>query len=391
MVQDNNVGIGAIGGDLETYFATAERTDRRTFAGQVESISNSPIISKLMEATSGLMVVLNENRQIVGLNEAFLNSLGINDPESILGLRLGETLNCIHASELPNGCGTTPHCTTCGAAIATMTAINDDTLTDNTCALTAEKNGEKIDKYLSIQARPFTVDARRWILVFAKDITLEHSLASLENVFYHDFSNILTVLAGSSELLAKRLPDNELADKILNTSKRLCAEVELQRFLSNHKDDSRLLAMKSVFISDIREAVEQIICSHQALQHKNLYQIWPDEEVKIHTDIHLVARVLENMLLNALEATEDGGTVRLVASVIGSEIMWEVWNRAYIQPEVQLRIFQKHFSTKGSMGRGLGTHSLKLLGEKYLRGKISFNSSINEGTTFCFRLPINPA
>jgi hypothetical protein len=85
---------------METRFAPPEKTDRRIFAGQVESISKSPIISKLLEATSGLLAILNENRQIVGLNEAFLNSLGICDSATALGLRLGETLNCVHASEL---------------------------------------------------------------------------------------------------------------------------------------------------------------------------------------------------------------------------------------------------------------------------------------------------
>ena len=374
--------------NLQAYFAPAERADQRVFAGQVESISNSPIMNKLLEATSGLLVVLNENRQVVGLNETFLDSIGIEDPAKVLGLRIGETLSCVHSSELPNGCGTTPHCSTCGAAIAIMSAINNGTASEKTCALSAEKNGEKIEKLLSIHAKPFEVDARNWILIFAQDITQNHALVTLENIFFHDFSNILTTLAHSSELLAKRVPDDDLADKVLNISKRLCAEVGLQRFLRAHVDDSHLVAMNVVFVSDIQEEVGQIIGNHPALQNKNLEQTWPDGDITIHTDIHLLTRVLENMLLNAVEATEDGGTVRFVTTIDDAEIRWEVWNNAFIPPDVQLRIFQKHFSTKSSMGRGLGTHSMKLLGEKYLSGKVSFKSTPEDGTTFCFQHPL---
>ncbi len=374
---------------METHFAPAERTNSDTFASQIESVSNSPIMNKLLEATSGLLIVLNQDRQIVGLNETFLDSLGITDPTGIFGFRLGETLDCIHAAELPHGCGTTPHCVTCGAAIAMMSAICEDKPSEKTCALTVEKNGERHDKYLTIQARPFEVDGMRWILIFAQDITHQQSLTTLENIFFHDFSNILMVLAASSELLAKQIPDNNLAGRILNASKRLCSEVTLQRFLSNQKDETSLISMKVVLVSDIREEIDQMIHDHPSSRNRTLEQKWPVGDVTINSDIHLVSRILVNMLLNALESTCDGGTVRLSTTVSDCDITWEVWNNAYILPEVQRRIFQKNFSTKGSMGRGLGTHSMKLLGEKYLLGEVSFSSSLEDGTTFRFNHAIS--
>ncbi|MFA7348153.1 MAG: ATP-binding protein, partial [Desulfurivibrionaceae bacterium] len=55
---------------------------------------------------------------------------------------------------------------------------------------------------------------------------------------------------------------------------------------------------------------------------------------------------------------------------------------------VQLQIFQRSFSTKGT-GRGLGTYSIKLLGERYLKGRVSFTSTPEKGTTFRFRCPHN--
>jgi CheY-like chemotaxis protein len=58
--------------------------------------------------------------------------------------------------------------------------------------------------------------------------------------------------------------------------------------------------------------------------------------------------------------------------------------------DVQLQIFQRSFSTKGS-GRGLGTYSIKLLAERYSKGRVSFATSPEEGTVFsaaCPNLPL---
>jgi signal transduction histidine kinase len=49
--------------------------------------------------------------------------------------------------------------------------------------------------------------------------------------------------------------------------------------------------------------------------------------------------------------------------------------------DVQLQVFQRSFSTKGS-GRGLGTYSMKLLSERYLQGRVTFDTSPAKGTTF---------
>ena len=45
------------------------------------------------------------------------------------------------------------------------------------------------------------------------------------------------------------------------------------------------------------------------------------------------------------------------------------------------------FSTKGDPGRGIGTHSVKLLTEKYLNGEVRFVSRPGEGTTFRVTVP----
>jgi signal transduction histidine kinase len=93
------------------------------------------------------------------------------------------------------------------------------------------------------------------------------------------------------------------------------------------------------------------------------------------------------MIINAFEATERGGTIRLGVEQTNTEMTFSVWNQRAIPPEQQLRIFQRNYSTKAESGRGLGTYSMKLFGETYLGGKVDFVSTEADGTTFRLTLP----
>lgn len=66
--------------------------------------------------------------------------------------------------------------------------------------------------------------------------------------------------------------------------------------------------------------------------------------------------------------------------------VFQVLNPGVIAPEMALNIFHRSFSTKAELGRGIGTYSMKLLGEKYLKGKVSFESNEENGTVFQIEL-----
>ena len=68
-------------------------------------------------------------------------------------------------------------------------------------------------------------------------------------------------------------------------------------------------------------------------------------------------------------------------------MVFTVHNDQVMPDEIQLQVFQRSFTTKGQPGRGVGTYSMKLFGERYLAGKVSFTSREPEGTTFTLVLP----
>ena len=109
-------------------------------------------------------------------------------------------------------------------------------------------------------------------------------------------------------------------------------------------------------------------------------------DVVFNTDKTLFQRILINLLKNALEATLNEGTVMTGVENRGEKIRFWVSNEGVIPHNIKMQIFKRSFSTKGK-GRGLGTYSIRLLAENYLKGKVGFTSNKMNGTIFFVDLP----
>ncbi|HZV81923.1 MAG TPA: sensor histidine kinase [Geobacteraceae bacterium] len=371
---------------METYFAPAKRSGKMQLASQIRNIGSCHVMDTLLRASAGLLLVINANRQVIAFNKACADSLGIADTEKALGLRFGEILHCKHAFEEPHGCGTTPYCSSCGAVITMMAAIDDNRACERICALTTERNGQSHDICLLVRSQPVVTDGKRWILVYAQDISLQQHWANLENEFLHDLDNMLCQVKNFGDYLHDQAPAHEVLNKLRLTTDRVFREVKLQNKLKHHRQIKSLAKIERVNLRSIRNMVFNIVLYRSVMTGKNVVEEGPADDLYISTDPVLVSRVIINMLLNALEATELGETIKLRTLVEETRITWQVWNKAFIPENIQLRIFQKFFSTKPEIGKGHGTHVMKLLAEKYLGGDVGFVSTIAEGTTFSFTL-----
>lgn len=383
LVEDQLQGRGT-----ESYYAPSRRTEGAKLQGQIMMVSDSPLLNTFLSTIAGILVILNEDRQIIGLNSAFLRTLCITDPEKALGLRLGESLGCPNAKLMVGGCGTSKQCASCGAVIAMMTTLETSESVERICALEADFAGVKKSMSLLVRTSLVELFEHRLVLVAVRDITQEQLRANLERVFYHDINNILASLLGPSEMLLREMPQRWDVVQINEAAKRLRQEIALQRELSLAGNEGFIPERRQVPLSEINKDIEILMRGHLAAKGRTIQLQLECENYLVYTDKLLVSRVLANMLINALEATLIGGEVRFVTRRSEKMIVWEVWNDTYIPEEIQGRIFQRHFSTKQDTGRGLGTFSMKLFGEKYLCGKIVFTSCRDTGTLFSFSLPV---
>ncbi|MHC1767612.1 MAG: hypothetical protein AB9869_25595 [Verrucomicrobiia bacterium] len=97
-----------------TYFAPAERVSIEVVHRQASALSQPPLPGPVLDSPGTYVFVLNAQHQIVFATPNVRELTAGTQPRSILGLRLGEFVNCIHSKETPAGCGTSKACRNCG-------------------------------------------------------------------------------------------------------------------------------------------------------------------------------------------------------------------------------------------------------------------------------------
>ncbi|UCE60714.1 MAG: HAMP domain-containing histidine kinase [Phycisphaerales bacterium] len=375
-----------------TYFATAERAKPQELRASVARITDNPLVTATLEVLAARVAVLNQNRQVLAVNHAFLLALGTDDPANVLGLRPGEVLHCTHATDHPSGCGTGKACATCGAAIVIVATQETGGPQERKCVLTTQQNGSKVDHIFVVRCSPFQEEGESLLLISMQDISAEQRHLALERAFLHDLSNMITVFAASTESLieTQSLAGPELLAQAHEAANTLIQEVNVQRLLCTDNAEAFRLGADEVHPTDILNRIQAVFTGHRAATGQSLVVERPQMDSPFRTAAGLLMRVLSNMTLNAFEAGDAGDQVRVGAEATAENVTFYVWNRQTIPQSVSSRVFQRYFSTKTGVGRGVGTFSMKLLGETLLKGQVSLATSEASGTTFRITLPRNP-
>jgi len=371
---------------LPTEFAPAERALAQAVAAQAQRFADTlPETRAILDAMPDAVVMLNRHRQIIFANRSTLALLsGVND--QLLGLRPGEALRCIHADESAGGCGTTAFCSTCGAVRAILKSQRGEEDVQE-CRIIVRGSGDALD--LRVWTVPFRLDDERLTIFTIHDIRDEKRRRALERIFFHDVLNTVGAISASTEIILDSGVEQsgDFLQLLGGLADRLAEEIKSQRDLLSAETNE--LAVHPTYVSAellVHSLADTYRRRPSATDHA-IQVVTPPPDAALTTDPALLRRVLGNMLKNALEATEPGGTVTLGCRRHGDKIEFWVHNPTAMPREVQLQIFQRSFSTKGS-GHGLGTYSMKLLSERYLGGQVTFESSPAAGTTFRALYPL---
>ncbi|MBP7050365.1 MAG: HAMP domain-containing histidine kinase [Phycisphaerae bacterium] len=374
---------------MATKFAPAERASPEEVVRQSQLFTGKRFLGMLPDMMPCVLMVLNEHRQIIFSNQRLADLVS---PErrgkSLLGLRPGEALDCTHGFESEGGCGTTEFCSLCGAVHAILAGQSGHGDIQE-CRIIRKHNSEAVD--LRIWTTPVVVGEERFTICAALDISHEKRRQALEHIFLHDIYNVAYGLSWYADFLRKGTPDKveEYADTIHRLCGELIDEIDAQRILL--RAESGELTLKPERVSSLQVLHEMIAIyrRHPASHDRELHLDEQAADVALVCDKTLLARILGNMVKNALEACHARETVTVGCTAANSMAKFWVHNPGHMSREVQLQIFQRSFSTKGR-GRGLGTYSIKLLTERYLKGSVSFTSTPKAGTTFSVYCPLPP-
>ncbi len=342
-------------------------------------------IYKFLDAVPDVYLILDSNREVVYTNKTMKELLSDKPEGFIFGRRPGELLNCRHFVESEHGCGTTETCKTCGAFNAIISSLDgQDAIME--CRIEQHGTGDALD--FRVWTTPYEVNGKRYSILAMSDISNEKRKEALERIFFHDIMNTATGLRGMAQLVAEYPDDtDEFKELIVNLTDRLVDEINAQRMLV-HAENSELQAdFELVNSKSLLQNTLDVYRKNYLTKHKELQLDSSTAEVDFHSDKTLLRRVLLNMVKNAIEASPMGSVVTAGCTRNGEVVEFWVHNPSFIPREIQLQIFKRSFSTKGT-GRGLGTYSMKLISERYLNGKVSFTSSEENGTVFTATYPI---
>lgn len=373
---------------MKTLHASSERSSQDILENQFHSLIENSYFSDLLNALPYVVTILNSNRQIVFSNKVLLDSLKVDDFREFLGKRPGEALNCVHWKDNEGGCGTSESCRYCGAVNTIVTSMEQNRKIVNECRITSENEG--IEEYhdFEVTATPFTWQGEKFTIFALADISGIKRKRMLERIFFHDILNTAGNLKGLIELITQiddQKKKDELMNLVANISVDLVEEIQEQRQLASAesgelKPNSSLINTQDLLENIIGQFKNHVNKSVHFVVHEN------SENLSFLSDKNLLSRILKNMLKNAFEASGDNETVSIKANLIDTCIRFTVQNEKVIPHNIQLQIFKRSFSTK-SVDRGLGTYSMKLLGERYLKGKVHFRSEEGLGTEFYLDLP----
>jgi signal transduction histidine kinase len=212
------------------------------------------------------------------------------------------------------------------------------------------------------------------------------TLGELAAGLAHEIRNPLSGIAGVIEIIGRDLPEGSPGREVL---KEVQHEVlHIKRILSELLDYARPKAPE-IKPADLNSTAEYAVnlARQQALSRP--IEIILEEEPElppVEHDPAQMQQVLLNLLLNALQAIDGAGRIRVQVLSHDNQALVSVTDTGRgIAPEHLASIFRPFFTTKGQ-GTGLGLSLARRVIEDHA-GKIEVTSQAGQGTQFLIWLP----
>jgi hypothetical protein len=357
---------------------------------QLRNVRAGGEVSRTLDSFSAPLVILNAQRQAVFANTAFQELAGAVDIEGICGQRPGEILGCMNAH---NACGESEACGFCGARRAIVETQVTGRPSSHECHIAVDSSEGMPAHDMEVSATPFEIQGSPYVMVSFRDISDMKRRGALERIFFHDILNTTSSFRVYLDLLRRGEVTAEARHSLLERLSTVCdtleEEIQGQKIMLS-AENGTLKAQRNLIESHpLALQVTRQVEGLEISRGREIVVAPFSENFSFVSDDALVKRILGNMLKNALEASTEGTVVSIGFRTTDGTAAFFVHNHSCMPRPVQLQVFRRYFSTKGS-DRGLGTWGMKLLSEEYLGGRVAFSSTPADGTTFTLTLPLKP-
>lgn len=368
-------------------FNAAERASETDLFRQGDYFTADQITRHILDNVPSLLAILNRQRQIIFANRQLCSLIGVKDVDSLLGQRPGEALSCIHSDTSVDGCGGGEACGSCGAALALLAGELNRTEARE-CRILRFDSGRTEALDMEVWATPFEFHGEELTLFALTDVSHQKRQSIMEKLFFHDVLNVVGSIRGFSEVLTNYEPEDrqQIYSLIHLASQQVIDQIQAYRMLAAAERGELKARKEPISCHGFVREMADLYRGHDVTADRNLKVLTPTEDVCFHSDRTMLVRIVGNMLINAFEAVESGAEVALGVDCRAGRVRFWVENPGVIPRDIQVQIFQRSFSTKGT-GRGLGTYSQRLLSE-LLGGQVQFVSNEQVGTRFEASFPL---
>ena len=205
----------------------------------------------------------------------------------------------------------------------------------------------------------------------------------------HEVGNPLTGISGVVQMLDRRHADTYTREKLALVTVQL-ARIQgiLQELVTFSRPASDRRGVVSV--ADVVQEALGIAKYYRGGKSRNILAVVPADVPPLAGVRDQLVQVVFNLVLNAIDATGKGGTIRVEASGGAVVSLAVADDGAGIPADVRGRLFRPYFTTKPH-GTGLGLFVVRRIVEAH-GGRVEVESEVGKGTTFTVRLPaVGPA
>jgi signal transduction histidine kinase len=218
------------------------------------------------------------------------------------------------------------------------------------------------------------------------------ALGELASGVAHDFNNLLTIILGHIEMMkSPNSPDFERSRRAIvqaaqdggQTVRRIR---EFGRAQPEHHTTLVNLAELGDDVLHLTRPRWQTEMQKRGIAIAAQADLQPVPQV-LGSAAEL-REVLTNLILNAVDAMPEGGTLSLSSGVSGRYVWIEVADTGQgSPPEVRERIFEPFYTTKAQRGTGLGLAVSRSIARRH-EGDLTVESTPGIGSRFCLSLPM---
>jgi signal transduction histidine kinase/DNA-binding response OmpR family regulator len=216
----------------------------------------------------------------------------------------------------------------------------------------------------------------------------------VERIARHDLKTPLASIATVPRLLRERRAvapeDDELLGIVERAALRVLSMVNLSLDLFRMEEGSYRLRAQAVDLAALVRTVTLELQAHASSKQLRMVLDLPSAPVFAQGEELLCYATLANLVKNALEASPDGGEVRVrvarVEDADGVCVEVDIHNGGQVPTEVRERFFEKYATHGKADGTGLGAYSARLMA-RVQRGSLRMAGD-GDGTTLSMRLPV---